>query len=75
LPAARVESGDREGAVRLAPFGGTRAAEGTLARVGPTTLKSIEPRVAPVDPTEARNRPSNNLVIDRPIILPTGGSL
>jgi AraC-like DNA-binding protein len=31
--------------------------------------------IASVDPTEARNRPSNNLVIDRPIIQPTGGSL
>ena len=33
-PKARVESGNREDAPPLAPFGGTGAAEGTLARFG-----------------------------------------
>jgi hypothetical protein len=34
-----VASGDREYSVRFAPFGGSVAAEVTLARVGPATPK------------------------------------
>ena len=41
LSEARVESGNREDAAPLAPFGGTGAAEGTLARVGPTTRMAL----------------------------------
>src|SRR5262249_18106504 len=37
LPEGRLDSGDRGDAVPLARFGGTGAAEGMLARVGPTT--------------------------------------
>jgi hypothetical protein len=37
LPEGRLESGNRGDAAPLAPFGGTGAAEGVLARVGPTT--------------------------------------
>jgi hypothetical protein len=44
-----------------------------LRSITPTRARRLAD--ASVDPTEARNRPSNNLVIDRPIILPTGGSL
>jgi hypothetical protein len=55
LSEAQVESCNREDAAPLAPFGGTGAAEGMLARVGPTTrraqgdgstLRSITPKRA-----------------------------
>jgi len=56
LSEARVESGNREGAAPVAPFGGTGAAEATLARVGPTTpTRAGRLADASVDPSEARN--------------------
>jgi len=54
---------------------------GLSINFSPNVLRSNRPKRptrpfdASVDHTEARNRPSINLVIDRPIILPTGGSL
>jgi hypothetical protein len=41
LSEARVEFGNREVAAPLAPTGRNRAAEGTLARVGPTTRMAL----------------------------------
>src|SRR6516165_1262880 len=54
LAEGRLESGNRGDAAPLAPFGGTGAAEGVLARFGPTTpTRAGRLADASADPTDA----------------------